>query len=140
MLLIYLSAITSRCEYVFDLIFRDELDIEYQVTTDMNEFQAYLQEKINYSFQRYRDEFYINASSFLFEPGIKMMDVLTENKLGTTVLIPNGRSCDLGFDIFSAVFYMLSRYEEYLPFAPDKYGRYSSSDSIAYKNGFLEKP
>jgi hypothetical protein len=44
------------------------------------------------------------------------------------------------FDIFSASFYLLSRYEEYLPFKPDEHGRFNSDLSVAGKNGFLEEP
>ena len=140
MLLIYLPLITSRCEYVFEMIFKVELGMEYQVTTDLKIFEEYKQEKINYSFKRNNDEFYIQASSLLFGQEIKEIDLLIEKRFETTVLFVNDASCDLGFDIFSAVFYMISRYEEYLPFTPDKYGRFKASDSVAYRNKFLEQP
>jgi hypothetical protein len=45
---------------------------------------------------------------------------------------------DIPFDIFSAAFYLLSRYEEYLPHELDEYGRYSHTGSIAYKEDFLK--
>jgi hypothetical protein len=47
---------------------------------------------------------------------------------------------DFRFDIFSASFYLLSRYEEYLPHEKDKYGRYSCTNSLAYKENFLHLP
>jgi hypothetical protein len=140
MLLIYLPIITSRCQYIFELIFKDELGIKYDLTTDLNTFEAYEQEKMSYSFKRNNDELHIHSSPLLFEQKIKEMDISTENKFGTTVLFSDNSSCDLGFDIFSAVFYMVSRYEEYLPFTPDKYGRYKSSDSLAYKKRILQQP
>ena len=46
----------------------------------------------------------------------------------------------LPFDIFAASFYLLSRYEEYLPHVKDDYGRFTASESIAYKNKFLHQP
>ena len=46
----------------------------------------------------------------------------------------------LPFDIFAASFYLLSRYEEYLPHEKDQYGRFSHLGSIAYKEGFLNQP
>jgi len=140
MLLIYLPTITSRCEYIFQLIFEEEFAIKYQVTTNLKAFEAYEKEKLNYSVKRNNEEFYVRASSFLFEHGIKEIDISGDNKFGTTVLFANDSSCDVGFDIFSAVFYMISRYEEYLPFTPDKYGRYKASDSLAYRNKFLQQP
>ena len=43
--------------------------------------------------------------------------------------------------IFSQrVFFMVSRYEEYLPFTPDKHGRFKATDTLAYKNNFLHVP
>lgn len=140
MLLIYLPAITSRCQYVFELIFKNQLGVKYDLTTDLNTFEAYEQEKMSYSSKRNNDELHIHSSPLLFEREIKKIDMSTENKFGRTVLFPDNSSCDLGFDIFSAVFYMVSRYEEYLPFTPDKYGRYKSSDSLAYKKRFLQQP
>jgi hypothetical protein len=44
------------------------------------------------------------------------------------------------FDILSAVFYLISRYEEYLPHQKDEYGRYAHSNSLAYKYDFLNRP
>ena len=47
---------------------------------------------------------------------------------------------DLPFDIFSAAFYLISRYEEYLPHEKDEYGRYSHRNSLAFREGFLGVP
>ncbi len=46
----------------------------------------------------------------------------------------------LDFDLFAAVFFMISRYEEYLPFKGDRYGRFEAAGSLAGRNGFLEIP
>lgn len=47
---------------------------------------------------------------------------------------------DMPFDIFAATFYLLSRYEEYLPYTPDQFGRYPHQESLAYKEHFLQQP
>ena len=44
------------------------------------------------------------------------------------------------FDVFAASFYLLSRYEEYLPHIKDEWGRFLATQSTAYKNNFLDKP
>ena len=44
------------------------------------------------------------------------------------------------FDIFAASFYLISRYEEYLPHQKDMYGRYAHENSLAFKEGFLNIP
>jgi len=46
----------------------------------------------------------------------------------------------LPFDLFSALFFHISRYEEYLPYTPDKHGRYPATESILYKTNCLERP
>ena len=43
-------------------------------------------------------------------------------------------------DILAAAFYLLSRYEEYLPFEADEHGRFPAHQSLAYKTGFLQRP
>ena len=35
---------------------------------------------------------------------------------------------------------MVSRYEEYLTFSPDEFGRFKASDSLAFQYKFLQKP
>jgi hypothetical protein len=139
MLLLYSNAITARSKYVFNLVF-DSMGLEYQFTCDTLFFKNSQQAKINYSNQRIGDEFFINAHSLLFEGNIRELNVEVENRYETKILFPNNKICDLGFDIFSAVFYMVSRYEEYLPFTPDEYGRFKAEDTLAYKNNFLQFP
>jgi hypothetical protein len=46
----------------------------------------------------------------------------------------------LGFDPFSAAFYLTSRYEEYLPYVKDRFGRFEARESFSYKMGFLKYP
>ena len=45
----------------------------------------------------------------------------------------------LPFDVFAAGFYLLSRYEEYLPHKRS-FSSLSAKESLAYKNGFLKIP
>ena len=139
MLLIYLSQISSRCGYVFDLIIKDELGIEFRTTEDAKEFEKYSDEKINYSNERNGNDFFIKSNSFLFKTEIKHQEIKVSEKDSVKVLFPN-EDDDLGFDIFSAVFYMVSRYEEYFPFNGDKFGRFKAEDSLAFRNNFLQKP
>jgi len=139
MLLIYLPGISPRASYVFDLIFKQELGIEYRVTTDVNVFELHSEEKINYSSSPKKESIFIKSSPLLFEDDMKKQEIKVAEKYQTKILFPNDDD-DLGFDIFSAVFYLVSRYEEYLPFIPDQYGRYPASESVAFQNNFLHVP
>jgi hypothetical protein len=75
----------------------------------------------------------------LFESGIEKQQIEVVEKDALKFLFPN-EADDLGFDIFSSVFFMVSRYEEYLPFSPDEYGRFKAEDSLAFQNNFLHLP
>jgi hypothetical protein len=140
MLLIYLTEVSSRSKYIFDIIFTHEFGIEYNTTANIAAFENHTEEKINYTVNRIKDEFFIKASSLLFENFIKNFQILIKEKDQQKVLFPNSEFCDLGFDIFAATFYMVSRYEEYLSFTPDKHGRYKATDCLAYKDNFLQIP
>ena len=47
---------------------------------------------------------------------------------------------DIDFDLLSAVFYCISRYEEYLPFTPDVHGRFCADQSWMHLYDILEIP
>jgi len=55
-------------------------------------------------------------------------------------LFPSTTPDALGFDIFSASFYLLSRYEEYNAAQRDRHGRFSASSSLAHRYEFLQLP
>ncbi|MEM6878338.1 MAG: polysaccharide deacetylase family protein [Bacteroidota bacterium] len=44
------------------------------------------------------------------------------------------------FDPLSAIFWHLSRYEEYQPYTPDMHGRFSASSSLAWQLDLLDQP
>mgnify|MGYP006285131925 CR=1 FL=1 len=46
----------------------------------------------------------------------------------------------LGLDIFGSVFFMLSRYEELVKPDRDEHGRFPATASLAYQEGFLNRP
>jgi hypothetical protein len=46
---------------------------------------------------------------------------------------------DCGLDIFAAVFFMLSRWEESLPGPRDPHGRFPAAQSLAQRMGFLDR-
>ncbi len=139
MLLIYLNNHTARSEFVFEFIFKEQFGIVFKITNDIQEFENYDSTKINYSSHRLQSGLFIYNYGLLEDDSLKKVPVTVSEIQGVNVLFPS-ENCDLGFDLFSASFYMLSRYEEYLPFTEDKYGRFKAEDSLAFKNGFLEIP
>ena len=105
----------------------------------MMKFQSATGPVISYTEQRMADEFHIHSGSLLFESGVEEQAVDYKEVEGLPVFFSTDQDSDIPFDIFSAVFFMLSRYEEYLPFAPDKYGRYAAENSVCFRHNLLEK-
>src|SRR5690606_18375226 len=114
-------------------IFKEQFGIAYMVTEDINEFEDFPGSKINYSTQRLLSGFYIRNTGLLQDDSLKRIEVNIGETENVKVLFPS-IDCDLGFDLFAGTFYMLSRYEEYLPFTEDRFGRFKAEDSLAFKN------
>jgi hypothetical protein len=55
-------------------------------------------------------------------------------------LFPHRGKWDLNFDVFSAAFFFLSRYEEYLPYRPDEHGRFPLTESFLFKHKWHQRP
>jgi hypothetical protein len=137
-LLIYSEHITPRLNYVVRFIFGDFLGIKTEITSDREYFLQSGDARISYHYIRLGDEFNFRPAGLIFEDHIeeKKTEVSIWNDI--KIIFPVTGESDLPFDLFAAVFYLMVRYEEYLPYEGDKYGRFSATESISYKNGFLE--
>jgi len=111
------------------------------VTTSKETFIAEKGAKLSYSKESIYDELHISPVGLLYETDISNIEVgfFEENNIPYIFRTYNKEDV-LNFDVFAAVFYMISRYEEYLPFISDKHSRFSSEDSLAYQKHFLKKP
>ena len=140
MLLIYSTYKSPRLQYITDVLLHNLSGIEVSITTLHDEFIQYKGARINYSRNSIApDELKIIPAPLLFETGITAQNIPCKEHAGSKILFPSENG-DLHFDIFAASFYLLSRYEEYLPHQPDEYGRFAHTESIAYKEGFLQEP
>jgi hypothetical protein len=135
---IYSAEDTPRLRYIAGIILGDILGLQWEVITDRRKLGKH--PVINYSPDNLPGSFKINPNSILFEKGIFSKQILISEWKGLPVFFQTASDSDLPFDIFAASFFLVSRYEEYLEFNPDKYGRFPSSSSVAFKNGFLGKP
>ncbi|MBN1250580.1 MAG: polysaccharide deacetylase family protein [Bacteroidales bacterium] len=141
-LLIYVPVINNRNEYAFDLIFNNILKLKYKLIDDFELFKSSKEHKLIYSYtDDYDEEFlFLKANNLLFEDSIFEIEIDLFNWQSEKVFFKSSEKSIIPFDIFSASFYLVSRYEEYLPLKKDKHNRFSAENSIAFKNGFLEKP
>ncbi|MCB0445434.1 MAG: polysaccharide deacetylase family protein, partial [Gelidibacter sp.] len=140
MLLVYTHKITPRLSYAFKHICTRILAIPVSFTTTIEEFIAHDSLKISYTRQPLSNELFIRCHDLLYEQGLSDVDINVQPWGRTKCFFPTTDKSSLPFDIFAATFYLLSRYEEYLPHVKDDYGRFLASESLALKEGFLHQP
>lgn len=82
----------------------------------------------------------IKPHTILYDHGIRdyHLEVFQHSTLGR-IFFKNSET-GIPFDLFGASFWLISRYEEYLPFKADKHGRFQYSSSLAYQYDFLDIP
>ena len=139
-LLIYTPKVTQRVNYIFQLFFDSIIKTHFTITSDEAAFKAYTGQKINYSANQFLpDELQVVPCGLLSETGIKaqLITVTKWNDLKIFFQVDRG---SLPFDIFSASFFLVSRYEEYYSHKPDEHSRFHHSNSLAFKNHFLDEP
>jgi len=140
MVLIYTHTTTARLQYICTFIFKQLLNVNFAITIDSEEFKNYDGVCINYSNNPIKkEELKIENVNLLFEQSIlpQQIQCFTYNNYKAFF---NVDKSDISFDIFAACFYLLSRYEEYLPHKKDLYGRYNHEESLAFKESFLHLP
>ncbi|MGQ0828160.1 MAG: DUF7033 domain-containing protein [Bacteroidota bacterium] len=140
MLLIYTHKITHRNKYIFNLIFKDILGIDINLTDDADAFKKYNGAKLSYTNNPLGDELFFTSRNLLFETGVSEQNISVFEYNAYKVFYATGKASALPYDVFAASFYLVSRYEEYLPHIRDEYDRFDAKDSLAFMNGFLQKP
>lgn len=140
MLLIYTHKITPRFSFIMKQIFERILGIQILFTAKVEDFIKHAGPKITYTKLPLQNEFFIRSNDLLFEQGINDLQIKVSDWDGVPCFFTAGERSSIPFDIFSASFYLLTRYEEYLPHVKDVHGRFPPTESIAYKNNFLEIP
>lgn len=140
MLLVYTHKITPRLTYIFRHYFVRILQIPVSFTTEVSDFVAHNGLKITYTKSPLGNEFFIRSHSILFEQGVNEVDFKVEKWDDIPCFFKTDSKSSIPFDIFAAGFYLISRYEEYLPHVKDERKCFCAKDSIAFKNNFLEKP
>ncbi len=140
-ILIYVPRITNRVRYVFRLVFKDLLKISYEITNDLDAFQSADKPKMMYGMKAHTDDIFFKATELLFEKGVHSLAYNAFEYKGEKAFFPvRDEDAVLPFDVFSAIFFLVSRYEEYLPFVRDQHGRFAAPLSVSAQMGILEKP
>ena len=140
MLLVFCPKISPRLRYIFHHVFTTSMGIEIDFTTTIDTFIAHNGPKMSYGKSPLGNEFFVESVDLLFEYGLQNTTIEVYDWDGLPVFFGVTKKSKLPFDVFAASFYLLSRYEEYLPHIKDEWGRFLATQSTAYKNNFLDKP
>ncbi|MER3497538.1 MAG: hypothetical protein C4308_02295 [Chitinophagaceae bacterium] len=138
-MLFYTHTFTPRLQYICKFIATELFGQPFVITGSVDEFKSSPQPKLNYSDTGItNEEVWIKPHGLLFERKISQQNISCYNYNGYKAFFKT--EDDFGFDIFSAAFYLMSRYEEYLPHQKDEYGRYAHANSLAFRESFLHLP
>lgn len=140
-LLVYCPKITPRVRYVFKHIFTRVLGVPLDFTSEIEAFVGHDGPKLSYTQKQLGNELHFGRVELLFEQGVSDASIQVTDWDGVPCFfsLKNEESA-VPYDIFAASFYLLSRYEEYLPHVKDALGRFPSTESLAGQYEFLKIP
>jgi hypothetical protein len=137
-MLILTETLSPRFIYTCNTLFQDASEGITFISSE-GEIGNYAGPVINYTAKPIQHKsIHIAPACDLWTEGFDCMAVELSERDDLPVLYPV--ECDLGFDVFGAAFFMLSRIEEYQNFEPDDMGRFAGAQSAAFKFGFLKLP
>lgn len=139
-LLVYAKELTPRVKYAFRLVLTTCLGLEVEFSSNKEELPAPEKPLINYSGENLPGAFQVVPCGLLHETGLKPQQPEVHDWKNLPVFYRTSDTASLSFDLFSAAFFLATRYEEYLSFEPDIHGRFRARDSFAFRHGFLQKP
>lgn len=137
-MLVYTPTITSRIEYIFQYL-KEITGLSFELTESATRYSNTSDPKINYSSQKITEKDYqIIPCGLLLEKGIRNVEIEINHSGAIPFFFETPGTFQ--FDLPAAIFYLISRYEEYLHFKPDMYNRYPHENSLASKENFLNRP
>lgn len=127
-------------QYTLQLMLNGLLEIPFEFTDDQPYFISFPGPKIHYGKQHVGDSLFFFADDLLFSREIKSLIIATGTFRNIKTIFRHEADAALPFDVFAAAFYLVSRYEEYLPFDADEHGRFPAEISLAFREGFSDVP
>jgi hypothetical protein len=140
-ILVHTATVTPRVRYMFGLL-GERLGLQFGLTDSRDAFVQASGPKLSYGTERTPNVLHFHAHGLLAESGIRPVrpEVITDGQGRILVFPCDEHLGELPFDPFAAAFFLVSRYEEFLPHATDSLGRYDATQSTAFKHGFLDIP
>jgi hypothetical protein len=136
---IHADNLNARLSFTCDFIFNQVLKVNYVFCKDVDEFQKNEGIRIHYGKEKISEAFNIQSDGFLNEQGIKSSKP-THSIIAEELNFFKTDYFDLDFDLFSSVFFFISRYEEWQTFEADKHQRFEANNSLFFQLGQHKKP
>ena len=133
MLLIFADKISERLIYTLDFVFRDR-GVSYELTNDWVYFTGSGNYKFLYSDRFSEGHLQLLPSTLLFDEAV-FPYALDKARFFQEDCLSFDQQCDP----LASVFYVLSRYEEYVIKQRDEHERFEAKNSIQQHFGWLEK-
>ncbi|MBA3665175.1 MAG: hypothetical protein H0W61_13330 [Bacteroidetes bacterium] len=121
-------------------LLEEGLGLNVEIINDLDDFRESTLPRINYSGNEIKDCLNIEPHIILFDFGIKDYAIEVINTSPFFKVFFKNDNVEIPFDLFGAAFWLLSRYEEYLPHKTDQFNRFHYKSSIAYQYDFLHVP
>lgn len=135
---------TNRLVFILDFIFNGYTNLAWRTTNNQQAFEDFIGPKINYSTVHFSTSKLNIVPTGLIEQTALISIVSTVEWINDLPIIyPVNASSNISiwpFDLFSAIFFLLTRYEEYNNPVKDQFGRFPATESLAFKHGFLHLP
>lgn len=131
---------SPRIRYVSRLLFKGLLGLDVRYTQDKEEFLQATLPKINYSRDFLQSGIYLQSAHLLYETDISQQEIRKGQYKGIPTIFQTSNKSLLPFDPLAASFYLVSRYEEYMPFIPDDHLRFPAQESLLFQMDALSIP
>lgn len=122
-----------RLQYILKELLHRRLGLSFALTSDI------ARAHINYSHRESEGAIQVKPTGLLYENNLRNQTLSVKHDAVWDTLIWEQHG-DIPFDVFAASFYLISRYEEYLPHKVDDHGRFDPEQSAAVQYGFLDTP
>lgn len=139
-ILVYIPKQTPRINYIFRHICGRILGFKVRFCSKVEDFIAFEGVKFSYAKKRLGNEVFVQKFGLLEELGINDLNFSMDIWDDVPCFFRVSSESDIPFDIFSASFYLVTRYEEYQPHVKNDVDSYPIEESLAFRHEFLKTP
>ena len=139
-ILVYIPKQTPRINYIFRHMCGRILGFKVKFCTKVEDFIAFEGVKFSYAKKKLGNEVFIQKFGLLDEQGINDLNFSMDRWEDVPCFFRVSSESEIPFDIFSAAFYLITRYEEYQPHVKNDVDSYPIEESLAHQHDFLKQP